>query len=288
MARPTARVLALLEVLQAGGTHRVRDLAERLGVDERTVRRYVEHLLELDVPVESVRGRGGGYRLGAGFRLPPLMLTDDEAVAVLVALSLLARSGPEVGDDAAARAEAKVRRALPPTLAARLTALEEAMVVSAGAASLGSFGSADAATLLVLAEAARARRLVGFAYRSGAGRDSARALAPYGLVVHGGRWLVVGADRGSGEVRTFRVDRVVLPRLLAEPFESRTGSTRRRTSCGGSRALRAGTGSSCARRPPWRTPGRACPRRWRSSPRPSPGGCGWSCRPSRSTGCRRC
>ncbi len=84
MPRPTARVLALLELLQSGGTRTVGDLADRLGVDERTVRRYVAHLLELDVPVESVRGRYGGYRLGAGYRLPPLMLTDDEAVAVLV------------------------------------------------------------------------------------------------------------------------------------------------------------------------------------------------------------
>jgi hypothetical protein len=84
MTRPTARVLALLEILQGGGTHTAVDLAGRLGVDERTVRRYADHLLDLDAPVESVRGPYGGYRLAPGFRMPPLMLTDEEALAVLL------------------------------------------------------------------------------------------------------------------------------------------------------------------------------------------------------------
>src|SRR5215813_15110661 len=86
MAKPLARVLALLDILQTGGTHTLRELSSRLGVDERTVRRYVNHLLDLDVPVESVRGRYGGYRLAPGYRLPPLMLGDDEALAVLLGL----------------------------------------------------------------------------------------------------------------------------------------------------------------------------------------------------------
>ena len=122
MAKPTARVLRLLELLQAGGVHRVGDLAARLDVDERTVRRYVQHLLELDVPVDAVRGRYGGYRLAPGFRLPPLMLSDEEGVAVLLGLELLRRSG--LGDDAAsAAAEGKIRRVLPPATARRLDAL---------------------------------------------------------------------------------------------------------------------------------------------------------------------
>src|SRR5258708_4048601 len=82
MARPTARVLSLLELLQSGGVRTVPELAGRLGVDERTVRRYADHLIDLDVPVESVRGRYGGYRLASGYRMPPLMLSDDEALAV--------------------------------------------------------------------------------------------------------------------------------------------------------------------------------------------------------------
>src|SRR5690242_12798822 len=93
MTHPTARVLALLEIFQEGGTHTAVELAERLGVDERTVRRYAEHLRELDVPVESVRGRYGGYRLAPGFRMPPLMLTDEEALAVLLGLLAGRRAG---------------------------------------------------------------------------------------------------------------------------------------------------------------------------------------------------
>lgn len=77
MTRPTTRVLTLLEILQAGGTRNVGELVDRLGVEERTVRRYAVHLADLGIPVESVRGRYGGYRLAAGYRMPPLMLTDD-------------------------------------------------------------------------------------------------------------------------------------------------------------------------------------------------------------------
>src|ERR1700733_14428714 len=90
--RPTARVLALLEILQSGGTRTVADLAERLGVDERTVRRYAGHLIDLDIPVRSVRGRYGGYRLAPGFRMPPLMFTDDEALAVMLGVGARLRA----------------------------------------------------------------------------------------------------------------------------------------------------------------------------------------------------
>ena len=93
MTRPTARGLALLELLQSGGMRTVAELADRLGVDERTVRRYVDHLVDLDVPVDSVRGRYGGYRLAAGHRMPPLMLDDDEALAVLLGLIAGRRAG---------------------------------------------------------------------------------------------------------------------------------------------------------------------------------------------------
>src|SRR5216684_1935315 len=93
MARPTTHVLTLLELLQSGGIRTVAELADRLGVDGRTVRRYVDHLIDLDVPVESVRGRYGGYRLASGYRMPPLMLSDDEALAVLLGLVAGRRTG---------------------------------------------------------------------------------------------------------------------------------------------------------------------------------------------------
>src|SRR5579863_9500714 len=127
MARPTARVMALLELLQSGGVRTVAELADRLGVDERTVRRYVDHLIDLAVPVESVRGRYGGYRLAPGYKMPPLMLTDEEALAVL--LGLTRTRSTALDPDAAVAVEsaaAKVRRVLPRALAARLAALEAA------------------------------------------------------------------------------------------------------------------------------------------------------------------
>src|SRR5271167_1445983 len=124
MARPAARVLTLLELLQSGGVRTVTELAGRLGVDGRTVRRYVDHLIDLDVPVESVRGRYGGYRLAPGYRLPPLMLSDDEAVAVLLGLVAGRRTGLLAGAGAASEtAAAKIRRVLPERLARRLDAL---------------------------------------------------------------------------------------------------------------------------------------------------------------------
>ena len=93
MTTPAARVLALLELLQSGGTRTVKDLAARLAIDERTVRRYVVQLADLGIGVQSVRGRYGGYRLTPGYRMPPLMLTEDEAVAVLLGLITGRRTG---------------------------------------------------------------------------------------------------------------------------------------------------------------------------------------------------
>ncbi|HEY3711395.1 MAG TPA: HTH domain-containing protein, partial [Amycolatopsis sp.] len=120
MTRPTARVLALLEILQSGGTRTVAELAGRLGVDERTVRRYAGHLIDLDVPVRSVRGRYGGYRLAPGFRMPPLMLTDDEALAVLLGLVVARRDGlVPASVTAVESATAKVRRVLPEAIGRR-------------------------------------------------------------------------------------------------------------------------------------------------------------------------
>ena len=121
MARPAARVLTLLELLQSGGVRTVTELAGRLGVDGRTVRRYVDHLIDLDVPVESVRGRYGGYRLASGYRMPPLMLSDEEALAVLLGLVAGRRAGLMTATGTASEtAAAKIRRVLPERLARRL------------------------------------------------------------------------------------------------------------------------------------------------------------------------
>lgn len=138
MPRPTARVLALLELLQAGGLRTVADMAGRLGVDERTVRRYVEHLIDLDIPVRSVRGRYGGYVLAPGYRMPPLMLTDDEALAVVLGLLVAGRermvSSPAAAVESAA---AKVARVLPDRLRRRWDALRATVEVTGAQGSAG-------------------------------------------------------------------------------------------------------------------------------------------------------
>jgi len=145
MTRPTARVLALLEILQAGGTRTTADLAIRLDVDERTVRRYVDHLINLDIPVWSVRGRYGGYRLAPGYRMPPLMLTDDEALAVLLGLVAGLRAGlVTTSATAMESAAAKIRRVLPGALGRRLDALLAAADFTTAARPPETGGAANA------------------------------------------------------------------------------------------------------------------------------------------------
>ncbi|MER8187550.1 YafY family protein [Kitasatospora sp. NPDC094015] len=221
MTRPTGRVLTLLELLQSGGTRTAAELADRLEVEERTVRRYVDQLIDLDVPVESVRGRYGGYRLRPGYRLPPLMLSDDEALAVLLGLV----AGPAAGATPAQRtaretASAKLRRVLPEHLGRRLDALLDALAFTDRA---GSPVALDAGVLLGLADAVRHRRPVSIGYTDRAGRQSRRTLHAYGIVAHGGRWYVTGADAASGEDRTFRLDRIADARTLPGRFEVPAG-----------------------------------------------------------------
>lgn len=216
MTTSTARVLALLEILQGGGLRTVPVLAVRLGVDERTVRRYVGHLLELGVPVDSVRGRYGGYRLAPGYRMPPLMLTDEEALAVVLGL-LAGRKAGLVTTSAAASesATAKLLRVLPAALRRRLDALLDT-------ADFTARPRADTApeteVLLELAEAALHRRPVAMSYTDRKGRDSDRTVLPYGLVAHAGRWYLTGADPADGEVRTFRLDRIAAMSVRSGSF----------------------------------------------------------------------
>ena len=203
MTHPTTRVLAMLELLQA--RHRVSggELAAALGVDERTVRRYATRLVDLGIPVLAERGRYGGYRLMPGYKLPPLMFTDDEAIAVVLGLLTGRRSGLPGG--ATESALAKVRRVLPPELGERIEALRDTLDFTLPAR---EGVPPSTAAVLTLAAAARERRRVRLRYRSWKGADSERELDPYGLVLHSARWYVTGHDHRSGEIRTFRVDRV--------------------------------------------------------------------------------
>jgi predicted DNA-binding transcriptional regulator YafY len=214
-SHPTTRVLAMLELLQAGRELTGRELAGRLGVDERTVRRYALRLADLGVPVEARRGRHGGYRLLPGYKLPPLMFTDDEAVAVAVGLLVGQRLGIGTGG-----ALDKVRRVLPAPLRDRVAALHETLgftLMPRDAA------MPDASVLLALAAAARDRHRVRLTYRSWKGEDSERDLDTYGLVFHSGRWYASGFDHRRGEVRTFRVDRIASVAPLPVTYEDPGG-----------------------------------------------------------------
>lgn len=221
MSRPAARVLTLLELLQSGGTRTVAELAGRLGVDGRTVRRYVDQLIDLDMPVESVRGRYGGYRLGPGYRVPPLMFGDEEALAVLLGLVAGRRMGLTTAQRTANEtAAAKIRRVLPRHLARRLDTLPESLSFTEQP---GEFASPDAGVLLTLADAVHHRRPVSVRYTDREGRRSDRTLHAYGIVAHAGRWYVTGKDAERDEDRTFRLDRVADVRTLPGSFEAPEG-----------------------------------------------------------------
>ncbi|MFC4050451.1 helix-turn-helix transcriptional regulator [Actinomadura syzygii] len=197
MSRPAARVLALLEILQDRGLVPADELARRLDVDARAVRRYVTALRDMDIPVESVRGRYGGYRLARGVRLPPLMLADDEAVAVAVALAT-GRQREEAGEPGPTdRALVKLNRVLPAHLRRRVAALIAATSATAGPL------TPEPQLALTLAAAVHTRHTVRIEHARGA-----REVDPYGLVVHARRWYLVGHDRLRAAVRMYRLDRI--------------------------------------------------------------------------------
>ena len=204
MLTSTARLLELLELLQARPLTTGREIAAALDVDPRTVRRYIEALQELGIPVEGQRGVGGGYRVRPGYRLPPLMLSEDEATAVVLGLTAARRLA--LGDaDGTDGALSKIHRVLPDTLRRRVEALEATLAFT-GAAITGEPPTGE--TVLLLAEAIRQGRRVEAAYRSFEGEETQRELSPYGLVVHAGRWYLAAYDDTRSALRTFRVDRI--------------------------------------------------------------------------------
>lgn len=214
MSRPTTRVLAVLELLQTHGRMTGAELARRVRVDVRTLRRYLALLEEMGIPLVAERGRYGGYELVSGFKLPPMMFTSDEALAVAVGLLAARGLGLAGAAPAVASAQAKLERVLPAGLKRRLRAVDETV-------SLDLFrptAPGDNRALVELSAAAQERRLVHLRYRSARG-ESARDLEPYGLAYRGGRWYAVGLCRASGEIRSFRLDRVQSVEPREERFE---------------------------------------------------------------------
>lgn len=203
--RTTQRVLQLLSLFHSRSTWTAAELAERLGVTERTVRRDVERLRELGYPVDGTRGVGGGYRIGRGGRLPPLVLDDEEAIAVAVALRVAAGGVEGVGD-AAIRALAKLDQVLPARLAATVHAFDEATDVAPQADK--ALAGVDRPTLMVASRAIRDRVRLRFGYSARDGSLSERDVEAYRIVAVGRRWYLLAWDLGREDWRTFRVDRM--------------------------------------------------------------------------------
>lgn len=206
MQKTSARLLALLSLLQARRDWPGPLLAERLRVSPRTVRRDVERLRELGYPIATFKGPDGGYRLDAGTRLPPLLFDDDQAVALAVALQLATVSGAGV-EEAAARALHTVRQVMPVRLRHRIDGLQVTAVERPGTPQV----SGD--VLMALSAAVHAREVLRLTYDS---QDVPRRVEPYHLVARGGRWYLVAWDLDRDDWRVFRADRIV-PRTPTGP-----------------------------------------------------------------------
>jgi len=203
MLDTSARLLRLLSLFQARRYWSGAQLSERLEVTARTLRRDVDRLRSLGYPVNSTSGTAGGYQLGAGATLPPLLLDDDEAVAVAVGLRTAA-SGTVTGiEEASVSALSKLQQVLPTELRRRVTALHSFILPLANAGP-----TVDAETLSVIAGACRDYQKLRFDYHSRAGAASAREVEPHRLVHTGRRWYLAAWDVSRNDWRTFRVDRI--------------------------------------------------------------------------------
>ena len=203
MGRTTERVLHLLGLLQQRPVWTGPELAERLGVTTRSIRRDVERLRALGYPVHATQGAGGGYQLGRGRGLPPLLLDDAEAVAVAVSLRMAAGGTVSGASEAALRTLAKLDQVMPPRLRSEVRAIHEAtQTLDSDQATV------DGEALLRLARAVRDTVRVRFRYESRDQTASARTVEPVGLVATGRRWYLMAYDVDRADWRTFRLDRL--------------------------------------------------------------------------------
>ena len=215
MYHPTTRLLTILELLQAHPTLSGTALARRLEVEPRSVRRYIQMLQDMGMPIEAVRGPGGGYQLRPGFKLPPLLFTEAEATAIV--LGLLGSSWLELGLPAMSTegALAKAFRVLPLRARERLNAVSSHLVFSPHERD----ARPDATLLIGLSEAIQQRQRVVIDYRSQSDELTQRTVEPYGLAAWWGRWYLVGYCCLRQGYRVFRLDRVQHVQCIAETFE---------------------------------------------------------------------
>lgn len=217
MGNPTTRVLALLELLQTHGLMSGTALAARLEVEPRTLRRYIVVLEALGVPVLAQRGRDGGYRLMHGFKLPPMMFTNDEALALALGLVASRSLGLDTAAPAGASALSKLERVMPENLRRRMRAVSD--TVSLDIARASASGNAD--VLATLSAVAHTRQRVHLGYLSPQQVPTQRDVDPYGLAYLGGKWYLVAYCHLRKDTRSFRLDRIqavaVLPVSFGKP-----------------------------------------------------------------------
>jgi predicted DNA-binding transcriptional regulator YafY len=218
VANTSSRILRLLSLLQ---THRYwpgAELAERLGVSARTLRRDVDRLRELGYPVEAQRGVDGGYQLAAGTALPPLVLDDEEAVALAIGLRAAAQNAIDGIEDASLRALSKVQQVMPAKLRRRIDAVRAATVPA-----IWSGGpTISAAELTAVAQACRDEERLRFGYTAQSGDQTSRHVEPHRLVSLGRRWYLVAFDLHRHDWRTFRLDRLNGAQATGIRFQPRT------------------------------------------------------------------
>src|ERR1700735_1439757 len=219
MYDPVMRVLTVLEVLQARDFVSGTELAERLEVDLRTVQRYIVRLKDLSIPVEAARGGGGAYRLKPGYRLPPLLLTNEEAFALSLGLHSLQQLGLSTFAPATEGALAKLERVLPDSLRDSIRTVKDVVAIEPGPWVV----STSVEFLIRAASAIRSGRRVRFEYQSHDGAASRRQMEPYGVIHADGRWYLIGYCLRRRALRTFRLDRVTDLEVCAGTFRRPKG-----------------------------------------------------------------
>jgi len=203
MLSSSSRLLRVLSLLQTRSHWAGHGLAERLEVNPRTLRRDIDRLRQLGYPIHATSGVAGGYAFRAGQALPPLLLDDEEALAVAISLQIAAAGTVSGVEESSLRALVKLAQVMPARLRRRTDALRSAILP------MPRMGpTVDANVLATLAAACRDQLRVGFAYRDGQGRSSTRTVEPQGLVHTGSRWYLVAWDPARDDWRTFRIDRV--------------------------------------------------------------------------------
>jgi predicted DNA-binding transcriptional regulator YafY len=224
MYDPIMRVFSVLEILQARDHVTGAELAERLEVDLRTVQRYIVRLKDLAIPIDSSRGVGGAYRLRPGFRLPPLLLTNEEAFALSLGLRALRQVGLSAFAPATEGALEKLGRVLPDALRESIRTVEDVVAIEPGPWVV----STSVECLIRAASAIRTGRRIRFAYRSHSDVASQRQIEPYAVMHIDGRWYLIGHCLSRKAMRTFRLDRVSNIELCANRFRRPTGFDARR------------------------------------------------------------